>query len=291
MATVYLPLSSFSRKILLTEYGFEDPVTPGRADWLSDMLRIDRSDTRFADSVTQQLTSGLHLQVSAALADRIVHQGVAIGAVIHRHHIEQLTRHMLASSMGITNAKASMQAFYEYYGLDDDDVAQESVYREYNRFKRVFFRAKRATTAKKSAVPVRPNSQVWQGFSGIESRISNADLEALCRHLDERLAASRIRRVQRLSEWSRMYIYAVRGGRPPHAIARRFRKHLATVYRAQGYVRLRIRRDRRFAAAILPLLDDSFVLPGEGAGRHICTKTPAAAPAASYPEPQSATRL
>ncbi len=279
MATVYLPLSSFSRKILLTEYAGADPITPGRADWLSDMLRIDRSDTRFPESVTASIRSGVLLNVSATLADRIIHQGERIGAVIHRHHVEQLTRYMLASSMGIANAKAAMQAFYEHYRIDDDDMSQESLYREFSRFKRTFFRNTPAKTATKSQVHVPRNSQLWHGFSAHENRITNALLDDLCALLDERLAASRIRRLQRITEHAHIYLYTVRGGRTPDLVAKRFKKHRATIYRAVGYVRTRIRRDRRFAEAIMPLLDPSFVLPSQSAPAHLCINTPVAVPA------------
>lgn len=279
MATVLLPVSSFSRKILLTEYAGDLPIAPGRADWLSDMLRVDRTDTRFPSNIVAQMCDELPLSVPAPLADRIARDGQRIGAVIHRHHVEQLTRFMLASSMGVANAKSAMQAFYAHYGLDDDDVSQESVYREFSRFKRTFFRQKPATTAKKSADSVPRNSQLWRGISALDTRIDNATLDALCSHLDDCLAAARIRRRQRLSEWAHMYIYAHRGGRTPDAIAKRFGKHRATVYRAATYVRMRIRRDRRFAKAILPILDDAFVLPRAAAAGHLCIETPAAAPA------------
>lgn len=279
MATVHLPISTFSRKILLTEYAGAVPITPGRADWLSDMLRIDRSDTRFPEVVTALMSEVLPINVSAKLADRILQHGPRIGAVIHRHHMEQLTRHMLASSMGIANAKAAMQAFYDHYGIDDDDVSQESVYREFSRFKRTFFSKKSVIPAKKSTDRVRRNSQLWHGMSGHENRLPNAELDAICNYLDEQLAAARIRRRERLCAHAHIYLYSVRGGRSAAVIAKRFKKHPATVYRAMGYIRARIRRDRRFAQAIMPILDPSFVLPAPPPPSHLCPQTPAAAPA------------
>ena len=56
MATVSLKISRFSRKIIIAEYGYAEPVVPGRADWLSDQLRIDRSDTRFPEWKREEWT-------------------------------------------------------------------------------------------------------------------------------------------------------------------------------------------------------------------------------------------
>lgn len=279
MATVYLPLSSFSRKILLAEYGNAEPVTPGRADWLSDMLRIDRSDTRFAEDVTSRIASGIYLNVPPPLADRITQQGLRLGVVLHRNHIEQLTRYMLAGTMGITNAKSAMRAFYDHYGIEDDDMDEQSVYREFSRFKRIFFRTKPAISATKSRGRVLPDSRIWQGVSATPNRISTAELAQICEHFDERLAASRIRRVERLSEQAHIYIWHVRSGRNVPVIAKHFQKHRASVYRAIAAMRRRIRRDRRFAEAILPVLDASFVLPKAAELGHLCPETPVAVPA------------
>lgn len=279
MATVYLPLSSFSRKILLTEYGGEEPVVPGRADWLSDQLRTDRSDTKFSDRVLALMATGIRLEVPAAIADHIATQGHRLGVVIHRNHIEQLTRHMLSAVILGSEAKRAMRAFYDLYDLDDDDLDEQSVYREYGRFSKKFFEKIDAKAATKSAGVVRRDSRIWQGANAQAPRVTNATLESVCAALDERLRELRIRRLKRLTKQAHVYLWYMCGRRRVEKVARTFGIHRSGVYRAIKSVRRRIRSDKAFAGAILPLTDPAFVLPAGAAQPNLCATPPAAAPA------------
>lgn len=283
MATVYLPLSSLSRKILVAEYGHE-PIVPGRADWLSDVLRVDRRDTQFQARALSAIQTGVLISVSPGLADQIARQCDRLGVVLHRLHIEMLTRIMLAASNSGNAAKTAMQTFYETYNLDDDDLSQESAYREYQRFRRAFFEKKSANSAKKNRHFVLPDSRIWQGTRPEKKTLTNAQLDALCCILDERLQSARIRRLRRLTLQAHLYIYAVLGRRNYQALARKFQRHPANVYRAMNTVRRRIRQDERFAAAILPILNGSIVLPVSESGSNLCTTPPPAAPAISNQE-------
>jgi hypothetical protein len=258
--TVFLPLSKFSAKILATEYGGQSPITPGRADWLSDILRINRSDTRFTPEEEAIIQSGLMIQVPPPVAQLVEAQSLRIGIVIHRLHLENLSRHMAACAIrcpGKGHATAAMRDYYQMYGLDDDDFSPESAYREYSRFSKKFL-SKPATNI---AADVRPKSRVWQQADTSVQRINHEQLDRICAYLDERFAEARIRRVQILSQHAHMYIYAVRGGRDVAAIARRFKRHRANVYRALAHIRHRLKNDERVAKAMRPLLNPSFVLP------------------------------
>lgn len=273
MATVHLRISPLSRKIILSESGGIEPVTPGRADWLSDCLRIDRSDTGFSPAAQAVLRTSLLLDVPPALADRITSGGDRIGMVLHRLHIEMLTRYMLSAAALGKEAKAAMRAFYDLYDLDDDDLDEQSLYREYSRFRKTFFEKITAKSGTKSPLVVQPDSRLWQGVSAASRRISNAALDALCAHLDERLRDCRIRRLARLSRQARIYIYCIRGRRSPRKVAERFGIGKSSAYRALRAVRNRMRDNKQFAAAILPLLDESFVLPAPDEAGHLCTIT------------------
>lgn len=273
MATVFLPTSSFSRKILLVEYGGVEPVVPGRADWLSDQLRIDRSDTGFSTNLLATLTTGLLVEVPAHVADRISLQGTRTGAVLHRLHIEMLTRHMISSVMMGCEAKKAMRNFYDTYGLDDDDLDEQSVYREYGRFSRNFFAKIEAKSGTKSHNAVRPESRIWQGVFAEKDRPSNTHINTLCEAFDTRLRACRIRRVKRLTKQAHIYIWSKRGNRRWDEIGKRFGIQRSSVYRALKSVRKRIREDKAFSRAILPLLDPAFVLPAPGTPVHLCTHT------------------
>lgn len=265
MATVFLPLSRFSRKIILAEYGTAEPVVPGRADWLSDQLRIDRRDTRFPDNALAALSATVLLEVPASLADRIAIDGQRTGAVLHRLHIEQLTRHMLSAVIMGGEAKLAMRAFYDMYRIDDDDLDEQSVYREYGRFSRKFFQKISAKSVTKSGNAVRPDCRIWQGVSLPVPRITNAALDAICDLLDERLRECRIRRLTRLTRQAHIFIYCVRGQRTPTKAAERFKVSRRSVYRALRAVRHRMRDNKRFAQVILPLTDLAFVLPAPAA--------------------------
>lgn len=270
MATVLLPTSTFSRKIILGEHGASEPVVPGRADWLSDALRIDRSDTGFSPALLATLRAGVLLDVPASLAARIARDGQRIGAVLHRNHIEILTRHMLSAAIMGGEAKKAMRKFYELYGLDDDDLDEQSLYREYGRFSKRFFEKIMSKSGTKSAGVVLQKSRISQGNAPALSLISNANLDALCSVFDGRLKRCRIRYKSRLEKQSHIYLWVRRGGRKLEAITRRFGTKRSGMYRALKAVRKRIRDDKRFARAILPLLDPAFVLPAPAPALHLC---------------------
>jgi len=265
--TVFVPLSSLSAKILSKEYGLHQPISPSRSDWLMDILHIDRTGTRFRQEEEQVLTTGMLVNVPKPLALRVEGQGLGLGIVIHRLHLETISRHMWScskcyipssrESVGNGNAMAGLRYFYDHYGLDDSDFDQGSMYREHSRFSKKFL----AKSAKKIAVDVRADSRIWRRPDNAVERINHDNLDRICALLDMRLASSRLRRLTVITKHAHMYIYAVRGGRDIAAIGRRFKLHNATVYRAIANVRVRIRKDERFRAAILPLLDPMFVLP------------------------------
>lgn len=266
---IFLPLSSFSAKIILTEYGTTQPITPGRADWLSDIIRIDRSSTRFTAEEESVIVTGLQMSVPDSLAEQIKSQGLRLGIVIHRLHIENLSRHMAACAMRFPSkglAMAALRDFYDHYNISDDDFALESAYREYSRFRKKFL----ANPATNKTHRVLPESRVWQHRDNTVENINQVGLDALCRVLDTRLVNARIRRHKVLARQAYIYIYAVRGGRDIAEISRRFKVHRANVYRAIQRIRLRLKSDRVFQKAIGPLLDTSFVLPAPLSGIDIC---------------------
>ncbi len=266
---IFLPLSSFSEKILRTEYEGFQPISPGRADWLADVIRIDRTTTRFTPEEEAVVKSGLEIKVPAQLAAQIQAQGLRLGVVIHRLHLEQLSRHMHACSLrfpGKGLAMSALRDFYAQYSLSDDDFSQESAYREYSRFRKKFL----ANSATNISRTVRPQSRIWQYRDNSVEAINQAALDELCRALDARLEAARIRRREILARHGYIYIYAVRGGRDIGEIKRKFKKHRANIYRALAHIRHRIKTDRKFARAILPLLDPSYVLPPPSGAPHIC---------------------
>lgn len=268
---MFLPLSSFSAKILATEYGGIQPIIPGRADWLSDVIRIDRTTTRFTTEEEAVVKSGLDIKVPNPLAAQIENQGLRLGVVIHRLHLENLCRHMAACAMrfpGKGYAMSSLRDFYNYYDISDDDFSLESAYREYSRFRKKFL----ANPATNKNRRVLPKSRVWRHRDNDVENINQVGLDALCRVLDQRLEAARIRRRDVLARHAYIYIYAVRGGRDIGEIKRRFKKHRSNVYRAIAHIRQRLKTDKRFARALMPLLDPSFVLPVPEIKADICVE-------------------
>lgn len=279
MATVHLPLSAFSRKILLAEYGGAEPLEPGRADWLSDMLRIDRRDSGFQQRAVDALRTSLAINLPHALAEKVLEQGERIGVVIHRQHIEMLTRAMLAAATAGGQAKTAMLDFYNTYGIDDDDLEADTLYREYQRFRKKILRNIAAKSAKKTAGVVLRDSRISQATETRRRRWNQEELDAVCALVEPRLCSARIRYRKRITFATHLYIYSALGGRDVPTIARRFRRHIANVYRALANVRARMRRDLKYARAIRPLLDPVGVLPLVDNARHICSDSPQTVPA------------
>jgi hypothetical protein len=268
---IFLPLSSFSAKIILTEYGSKQPITPGRADWLSDVIRIDRSQTRFTLEEESVIGSGIQVKVPGLIAEQIKSQGLRLGIVIHRLHLENLSRHMVACAMRFPSKGLAMSAlrdFYTHYGISDDDFSLESAYREYSRFRKKFF----ANPATNKTARVLSDSRIWQRRDNTVNHINHEGLDALCRILDTRLESSRIRRHKVLARQAYIFIYAVRGGRDIGEISRRFKVHRANVYRAIARIKSRLRQDRHFSRVLSPIIDPLFVLPAAPMDPDICTE-------------------
>lgn len=255
---IVLPLTSLSAKIIHAEYGHAQVINPGRADWLTDVLHIDRVGARFTESEMAQVQSGLLLNVPHALGQRIQLHGHQLGAIIHRLHIEQIARHMLSCAViKPLSATAALQWYYDHYQLSDDDLNTESMYREYSRFKKKML----AKNAKKTQPNVRPDSRVWQTDKQAAVKLNFETLDRFCSVLDQALIAARIRRRKVIGLHAHMYIYAVKGNRDISTIARRFKRHPANVYRALAHVRKRMKADERFSQAIKAVISPDFVLP------------------------------
>lgn len=254
---ILLPLTPLSAKIIHAEYGLAQVVSPGRADWLTDVIHINRVGARFTDTELAQVSDSLLLNVPPSVGNMIKDGGQRIGAIIHRLHLEQISRHMFACATGARNATAALQWYYDHYNLSDTELNTESMYREYSRFKKKLL----TNSAKKSGHNVRHDSRHWQVQNKAPEQLNFDTLDRICNLLDQQLAAARIRRRKIIGLHAHIYIYSVKGNRDISTIARRFKRHPANIYRAMAHVRKRMRDDERFARAIKPILAADFVLP------------------------------
>lgn len=270
MVTVQIRVSPFSRKILLTEFGGAEPVRPAKADWLADVLHIDRRHTNFRQRYFDALTTTIHIDLVDAAAERLRYQGNRLGVVLHRLHIEQLSRHMVAAKLIGSEAKEAMLIFYQHYGLDDDDFSMDSAYREYQRFQRTFFREKHTKSAKKSAPVVLRFSRILQGEHVASERPTIGYLNALSEYLEQELSRQPYRSRLRMLQQAVCYIYCVRGSMKPTEVARRTKRHLANVYKAIRATRRRMKKDVAFARLVREICSESFVLPAPAAAGHLC---------------------
>lgn len=270
MVLITVRVSPFSRKILLAENGGTMPVAPAKADWLSDVLRIDRRDTNFRLLYIEALTTEIQLEVPERLAAQLHAQGDRIGVVLHRLHLEQLSRHMISARLMQAEVKKALRQFYDYYDISEDDFSEESAYREYQRFRRLFFRENAAKSATKTQPVVTRKSRIWQPEIPESQRPTLTHLRALISHFADLVAEQRYRRHYRLMRQAACYIYTVRGGLSNEKVCKHTGRHRASVFRALAAVRKRMKKDKEFARMLHLVCDESFVLPEAAPADHLC---------------------
>lgn len=130
MVLVSLPLSSFSKKIILADYGHA-PIQLGKGDDLLYLLCCRRPQGK-DDPVSVRLSDRLDFLVSEQVAKCV--KARTTGWVLHQMHLHRLCTHVQSVILAGGTAEGAIESFYQVYGLGDDDFSFESAYKRWQRF-------------------------------------------------------------------------------------------------------------------------------------------------------------
>ena len=130
MVLVSLPISSFSKKIILADYG-QAPIQLGKGDDLLYLLCCRRPQGK-DDPVSVRLSDRLEFLVSEQVAKCV--KARTTGWVLHQMHLHRLCTHVQSALLSGGTAEGAIDIFYQAYGLGDDDFSYESAYKRWQRF-------------------------------------------------------------------------------------------------------------------------------------------------------------
>ena len=135
MTVVSVPVTKFSRKILLREHGTE-PIHVKRSHPLWVYLRPHaEGDHAGSSHITAERSTIINIEVSYSLRETLRKNLNDAGLALHKSHVEWMLRFTWANTVNGVPALRALKSFYELYNLDDDDYDLGSAFRMWQRFK------------------------------------------------------------------------------------------------------------------------------------------------------------
>ncbi|MEO7175587.1 MAG: hypothetical protein ABI002_07335, partial [Saprospiraceae bacterium] len=133
MVTIQIPVSTFSRKIILAKY--QEPVKLSPSKLLHQQLSIvmERPYTNIT-RLRGMLNDTLAFEVENKKAPLLLKRGWQIGNHLHSYHVEFMLNHIQAKTMCGIPALTAMKAFYDLFEIDEDDFQMDSAYKRWQRF-------------------------------------------------------------------------------------------------------------------------------------------------------------
>lgn len=135
MTILELPVSSFSKKILLAEYQLE-PIALQSTDPLFQSLcyRAPRSRHNLK-KLQYYLKDTIQICINTKLANHIRPNAYQIGHHLWTLHIHQMLGWVYCSTLLGENARKSLERFYAFHDIEEDDFAFDSAYKRWQRYK------------------------------------------------------------------------------------------------------------------------------------------------------------
>lgn len=136
MTILELPVSSFSKKILLSEYGPEPLIFSSNDPTYQSLCYRAPKYRHNLEKLKWYLNDVIRIQINNKLARHIKENACQIGHHLWTLHIHQMIGWTNTSVMLNEPAKTSIERFYDYYGINEDDFSLESAYKRWQRWKR-----------------------------------------------------------------------------------------------------------------------------------------------------------
>lgn len=132
---VSLPVSSLTKKVLIHRHGNE-PLRPRTHSLFSKHLR-HKGKREYRQELRQHtLDTFIELEVTGEVATNISLRGEAVGMYLHNIHKEELFRYVEANVENDNEALATVIAYLDRHGVEEDDYSYQSAARLYRRWKK-----------------------------------------------------------------------------------------------------------------------------------------------------------
>lgn len=286
MQLITIPVSKFSRKIILCEYGPE-PIRVRPNNPLSDPLRTQRTSTYFeAESMEVRLDASIEIVVGKSFAAMLVDPRCNASLALQRAHLAQMLNFVWALSKAGVSAANALRQFYDLYDLDEDDYAFDSAYRLFVRFKSN--RANNHVKKYGNIFPpsVLPNSRIFAGFGAVQMPPDETRLGAVCAEIEAQLLELRRAKKCRplavpktLLRQVRVFVFSTFGQRPYQILVKKFGVSKSQIYSDIQRVADFLQYDPEFSAAMRP----AVLNQPHPANPHSSNETTAARQIAAYP--------
>lgn len=142
MPTVIIPISRFTRRVMTSRYGAEEPYKIRRSDDTYYHLTAEpiRGNTCFT-KLNQLLTDRVQLRVSAILSRRLraKKRQHFIGLHLHKVFQAKMLTFVEAQVLAGVPAQSALKNFLSHNGVTEDDYSLETAYTAWKRHKQVFF--------------------------------------------------------------------------------------------------------------------------------------------------------
>jgi hypothetical protein len=186
MKTVCLPVHPVSRKIILTEYGAE-PLNVDSQDVLWGMLQHNRFlKRRNRRTSADELTAILHISVDKELVAPLLQNAISVGIFLYKYHRNEMCRYTWSQNRLGAHARQSILEFFHTYDINEDDLALESAYKVWQRWK-----WKKCTDNSKNPVQFfdKTGEKVYRLHPENSVHLNRQEVEAICEQVVNRARA------------------------------------------------------------------------------------------------------
>jgi hypothetical protein len=135
MNIIKIPVSAFSKKILIAEYPSHEPsgtILIGTRTLLQKQLT---ADLPYSGQNIDVLTTTIEVYTSGT--PKINHDNIKmLGLMIHQEHKDSCMRWIQATVAAGQTASHGIRTFFAHYDLDDEDLNYETTFRQWQRYLR-----------------------------------------------------------------------------------------------------------------------------------------------------------
>lgn len=150
MPNITIHISAFTKRILETRYGKQEPYQITRSDEIYHMLLAEPVKNRWcARKPNKLLTEKVQVNVNKALHRKLraKHRSCFIGEHIHKMLQEKMLTFVEAQVLANLPAQRALKNFLQHHGVQEDDYSLESAYTAWKRYKQKFYPKNSANSA------------------------------------------------------------------------------------------------------------------------------------------------
>lgn len=244
MNILTVPVTAFSRKLILSQHHQTEPVKLKASDTLAGQLCcVKPGDSTKFDKPKAALTSNVKIELNANLAKHINAKRIwRVGLHLDNCHRSELNKYVESKVEEGIGATTAIYQFCEDHDIDIDvDINFETLYKDWQRFisaenknNSAFFHLKKQTFVRRSS----ENSAKKSTHSKL---FTDTELDAMIAFYTsqnfELFQTTRGGDRKKLQQQLELYVYRVIGNRTPQYICRKFnltKTHLITKRTKKG---------------------------------------------------------